>query len=259
MREFEQMEMQFFVKPGTELEWYAKWKEQRMAWHLALGTPREKLKFHDHDNLAHYANAAVDIQFDFPMGFRELEGIHSRTDFDLSAHQELSGKKLQYFDPETNESYVPYVVETSIGCDRMFLAMLSQNLVEETVPDADGQDSTRTVLRLHPALSPVKVAVLPLLKNKPELVAKAEAVFDALKLHFPCQYDEKDAIGRRYRRQDAIGTPYCVTVDFETLEDESVTLRDRDTLEQIRLPIGGIVAHVRERVSLEALLGKLVE
>ncbi len=258
MREFEQMEMQFFVKPGTELDWYAKWKTQRMAWHTALGTPPEKLRFHDHDNLAHYANAAVDIQFDFPMGFRELEGIHSRTNFDLTAHQELSGKKIQYFDPETNESYVPYVVETSVGCDRMFLAMLSQNLIEETVPDAEGEDSIRTVLKLHPALAPVKVAVLPLLKNREELTSKAEAIFDRLKLHFICQYDEKDAIGRRYRRQDAIGTPYCVTVDFETLENDSVTLRDRDTLEQIRLPITDIVAHVQGKVSMESLLEKLV-
>ncbi len=257
MREFEQMEMQFFVKPGTEIEWYNKWKEQRMAWHLALGTPAEKLKFHDHANLAHYANAAVDIEFEFPFGFRELEGIHSRTHFDLSAHQALSGKKLQYFDPESGESYVPYVVETSIGCDRMFLAVMSMALQEETVPDADGKDSTRTVLKVPAPLAPVKVAVLPLLKNREELTSKAEAIFDQLKLHFTCQYDEKDAIGRRYRRQDAIGTPYCVTVDFETLQDDTVTLRDRDTLEQIRLPIGEIVAHVKARVSIETLLAAL--
>ena len=258
MREFEQMEMQFFVKPGTELEWYARWKEMRMKWHLALGTPAEKLRFHDHDNLAHYANAAVDIQFEFPMGFRELEGIHSRTDFDLKAHEELSGRKMRYFDADTNESYIPYVVETSIGCDRMFLAMLSQNLLEETVPDAEGEDSTRMVLKVHPALAPVKVAVLPLLKNKPELVAKAEAILDKLKLYFTCQYDEKDAIGRRYRRQDAIGTPYCVTIDFDTLEDDTVTLRDRDTLEQVRLKTDELVAYVRERVSMEALLEGLL-
>ena len=257
MREFEQMELQFFVKPGTELEWYARWKETRMRWHRTLGHPAEKLRFHDHDNLAHYANAAVDIEFDFPFGFRELEGIHSRTDFDLGAHQALSGKKLQYFDPETQESYVPYVVETSIGCDRMFLAVMSHALREETVPDADGKDSTRTVLRIPAPLAPVKVAVLPLVKNKPDLKAKAEAVFDALKLHFPCQYDEKDAIGRRYRRQDAIGTPYCVTVDFETLADDTVTVRDRDTLQQVRLPIGEVAAHVRDRVSLESLLAEL--
>ncbi len=257
MREFEQMEMQFFVKPGTELEWYARWKEQRMAWHRALGQREESLRFHDHENLAHYANAAVDIEFDFPFGFRELEGIHSRTDFDLSAHQELSGRKLQYFDAETQESYVPYVVETSIGCDRMFLAVLSQALQEETVPDAEGEDSSRIVLKVPAPLAPVKVAVLPLLKNREELTDKAAAVFDALKLHFQCQYDEKDAIGRRYRRQDAIGTPFCVTVDFETLEDDTVTLRNRDTLEQVRLRTQDVIAHVRERVSLESLLAKL--
>ncbi len=258
MREFEQMEMQFFVKPGTEIDWYEQWKEARMKWHLSLGHPSEKLKFHDHDALAHYANAAADIEFEFPFGFRELEGIHSRTDFDLTAHQELSGKKLQYFDPETNESYVPYVVETSIGCDRMFLAVMANALQEETVPDADGKDSTRTVLKIPAPLAPVKVAVLPLLKNREELTNKAKEVFDKLKLHFPCQYDEKDAIGRRYRRQDAIGTPYCVTVDFESLEDDAVTVRDRDTLEQIRMPISEVAMHVKGKVSLESLLEKLI-
>lgn len=258
MREFEQMEMQFFVKPGSEMEWYEKWKEARMKWHLTLGHPAEKLKFHDHDALAHYANAAADIEFEFPFGFRELEGIHSRTDFDLSAHQELSGKKLQYFDPETNESYVPYVVETSIGCDRMFLAVMTNALQEETVPDADGKDSTRTVLKIPAPLAPVKVAVLPLLKNREELTNKAKEVFDKLKLHFPCQYDEKDAIGRRYRRQDAIGTPYCVTVDFESLEDDAVTVRDRDTLEQVRMPISEVAGHVKGKVSLESLLEQLM-
>src|SRR5690606_14402070 len=173
MREFEQMEMQFFVKPGTEMEWYRYWKEARLKWHLALGTDASKLRYHDHANLAHYANAAVDIEFEFPFGFRELEGIHSRTDFDLREHQNLSGKKLQYFDPEVNENYTPYVVETSIGCDRMFLAMISNALKEESVPDAEGQDSVRTVMSLPPALAPVKVAVLPLLKNKEELTTAA--------------------------------------------------------------------------------------
>ena len=257
MREFEQMEMQYFVKPGTELEWYATWKERRMAWHRSLGHPAESLRFHDHDNLAHYANAAVDIEFEFPFGFRELEGIHSRTDFDLSAHEELSGRKLRFYDPEAGESYVPYVVETSIGCDRMFLAVMSHALQEETVPDADGKDSTRTVLKIPAPLAPVKVAVLPLVKNKDELTAKAREVFDVLKVHFPCQYDEKDAVGRRYRRQDAIGTPYCVTVDFDSLEDGAATVRDRDTLEQVRLPVGEIAGHIRERVSLESLLSQL--
>jgi len=237
MREFEQMEMQFFVQPGTEMKWYEYWKETRLKWHQSLGSPLEKLRFHDHDNLAHYANAAADIQFEFPFGFKELEGIHSRTDFDLKAHQELSGKKLQYFDPEKNENYVPYVVETSIGCDRMFLAILTNSLQEETIPDSKGNDSTRIVLKLPPTLAPIKCAILPLLKNKPELTAKAREVFDTLKTSFNCQYEEKDAIGKRYRRQDAIGTPYCVTIDFDTLEDDTVTIRDRDTLSQERVKI----------------------
>jgi glycyl-tRNA synthetase len=254
MREFEQMEMQFFVRPGEEMKYYEYWKETRLKWHTALGTDPSKLRFHDHDNLAHYANAAVDIEFEFPFGFRELEGIHSRTDFDLSQHQLLSGKKLQYFDPELNENYVPYVVETSIGCDRMFLAQLSNALQNETVPDADGKESTRTVLKLNPALSPVKVAVLPLLKNKEELTNAASDIFGNLKKHFVCQYDEKDAIGRRYRRQDAIGTPYCVTIDFETLENNTVTVRDRDTLEQIRIPAEQIAAHVGSKVDINELL-----
>ncbi len=249
MREFEQMEMQFFVKPGTEIEWYNKWKETRMKWHLALGTPAEKLNFHDHENLAHYANAAVDIQYEFPFGFKELEGIHSRTDFDLKSHQELSGKKLQYFDPEENESYIPYVVETSIGCDRMFLTVLSQAYSEETVPDAEGQDAQRIVLKLHPALAPVKCAVLPLLKNKTELVEKARSIMNKLTPSFICAYDDKDAIGRRYRRQDALGTPYCITIDFETLENNTVTIRDRDTLKQERISINDIGRIVEEKIS----------
>ena len=253
MREFEQMEMQFFVKPGTQKEWYSYWKETRLKWHKALGTPEHKLRYHDHDNLAHYADAAVDIEFEFPFGFRELEGIHSRTDFDLAAHQKLSGKKLQYFDPTINESYVPYVVETSIGCDRMFLAQVANSLVEEIVPDADGNESTRTVMKLNPAIAPVKVAVLPLLKNKEELTKAAKDVFNTLKTSFNCQYDEKDAIGRRYRRQDAIGTPYCVTIDFDTLEDGTVTLRDRDTLHQERVNI----ADLKSKVFKGTDMGKL--
>lgn len=256
MREFEQMEMQFFVRPGTEMEWYNYWKAKRMAWHAAV-TPAEKLRFKDHDNLAHYANAAVDVQHEFPFGFKELEGIHSRTDFDLKAHQELSKTKMTYFDPELNEHYIPYVVETSVGLDRMFLTTLSNALVEETVPDAQGEDSTRTVLRLHPALAPIKCAVLPLLKNKEELVGKAREVYDALKFHFLCQYDEKDAIGRRYRRQDAIGTPYCVTIDFQTLEDQTVTIRERDTLKQDRVHISEVARIVGENTSMTKLLQKL--
>ena len=253
MREFEQMEMQFFVQPGKEMEWYKYWKESRLNWHKALGHPEEKLRFHDHANLAHYANAAVDIEFEFPFGFRELEGIHSRTDFDLTEHQKLSGKKLQYFDPELNESYVPYVVETSIGCDRMFLATMSHALREEVVPDADGKDSTRIVLKLPAPLAPIKCAVLPLLKNKKPLTDKAREIFNELRFAFDCQYDEKDAIGRRYRRQDAIGTPFCVTVDFDTLEDGTVTLRDRDTLQQERIKIEDIEAIVRKRTSMRNL------
>jgi len=253
MREFEQMEMQFFVRPGTEMEWYAYWKEKRMAWHRAV-TPAEKLRFKDHDNLAHYANAAVDVQFEFPFGFKELEGIHSRTDFDLRSHSELSGKKMQFFDPELNEHYTPYVVETSVGCDRMFLTVLSNALVDEQVPDAQGEDSTRTVLRLAPALAPVKCAVLPIVRNKEEIVGKAREVYDRLKLNFLCQYDEKDAIGRRYRRQDAIGTPYCVTIDFETLENDTVTIRERDSMQQERVHISAVAGIVRERVDMTKLL-----
>ncbi len=253
MREFEQMEMQFFVVPGTEMEWFEYWKASRLSWHTAIGIDPGRLRFYDHENLAHYANAAVDIQFEFAFGFRELEGIHSRTDFDLVNHQKLSGKKFQYFDADLNRSYVPYVIETSLGCDRMFLAVLSMAYCEETVPDADGADSERVVLKLHPCLAPVKCAVLPLLKNKPELVDRAKEVFNRLKLSFVCQYDEKDAIGRRYRRQDAIGTPYCITIDFETLENDTVTIRDRDTLMQDRVPIAELENVVLKKTAWSAL------
>ena len=227
MREFEQMEMQFFVKPGTEMEWYNKWKEKRMRWHHSLGFPAGKHRFHDHLKLAHYANAACDIEFEFPFGFKELEGIHSRTDFDLKSHEAYSGKKLQYFDPEDNESYVPYVVETSIGLDRMFLAVLSQSYKEEKLEDG----SDRVVLQIPPFLAPVKVAVLPLVK-KDGLPEKAREIMDRLKFDHLCVYEEKDSIGKRYRRMDAIGTPYCITIDHQTLEDNTVTLRDRDTMLQ---------------------------
>jgi len=253
MREFEQMEMQFFVRPGEEMQWYAYWKEFRMKWHRAMGTPPEKLRYHVHENLAHYANAAVDIQFEFPFGFKEIEGIHSRTDYDLSQHEKFSGKKLQYFDPELNENYVPYVVETSIGLDRTFLAAMSNAYTEEMVPDAEGGEAQRIVLKLHPALAPIKCAVLPLVKNKEELTIKAREVFNSLKFAFPCQYDEKDAIGRRYRRQDAIGTPFCITVDFQTLEDHTVTLRERDTLNQERMHIDLVRNIVMERIDMERL------
>ncbi len=254
MREFEQMEMQFFIQPGTELEWYEIWKAKRMQWHRSLSVPEEKLRFHDHDNLAHYANAAVDIEYEFPFGFRELEGIHSRTDFDLASHQEFSGKKLQYYDPETSESYVPYVVETSIGCDRMFLAQISLGLQEEVVPDAEGKDSTRVVMKLHPSIAPVKCAVLPLLKNREELVNAAQDVANTLQPYMNVQYDEKDAIGRRYRRQDAIGTPYCITVDFDTLEDNTVTIRDRDSMEQQRVQIEEVASIVNKKIDMSSIL-----
>ncbi len=254
MREFEQMEMQFFIRPGTEMEWYRYWKETRMKWHRALGTPESKLRFHDHDNLAHYANAAVDIEFEFPFGFKELEGIHSRTDFDLGSHQQLSGKKLQYFDPELNENYVPYVVETSIGADRMFLAMLSNALITESVPGSEEGENTRDVLKLHPALAPIKCAVLPLKRNEDALVEKARSIFNELKYSFNCQYDDTGSIGKLYRRQDAIGTPYCITVDFETLENGTVTIRERDTMRQERVPIAQVEKIVSERVDMRTLL-----
>jgi len=243
MREFEQMEMQFFVRPGEELKWYEHWKETRMKWHESLGMGAENYRFHDHEKLAHYANAASDIEFKFPFGFKELEGIHSRTDFDLSAHEEYSGKKLRYFDPEINESYVPYVVETSIGVDRMFLAILSHAYDEETLEDG----STRVVLRLPAKLSPYKVAILPLMK-KDGLPEKAREIMDELKMDFMCQYEEKDAIGKRYRRQDAVGTPFCVTVDHDTLEDNMVTIRDRDTMKQERVRIADLNAIITAKI-----------
>jgi len=232
MREFEQMEMQYFIRPGTELTWYEFWKEERLKWHLSLGFPREKYRFHDHEKLSHYANAACDIEFEFPFGFKELEGIHSRTNFDLNAHQQYSGKKIQYFDPEINESYTPYVVETSIGLDRMFLAIISHAYHEETLDDG----SERVVLRIPPILAPYKAAVLPLVA-KDGLPEKALEIMYILKYTFMCQYEEKDSIGRRYRRQDAIGTPYALTIDHQTLEDDTVTIRERDTMLQDRVII----------------------
>ncbi len=245
MREFEQMEMQFFVRPGEEMKWYEYWKEERMKWHLSMGIPREKFRFHNHDKLAHYANAAADIEFDFPMGFKELEGIHSRTDFDLKAHEEFSGKKLRYHDPELNESYVPYVVETSIGLDRQFLAVLTHAYTEETLKDG----SQRMVMKIPPFLAPYKVAVFPLVK-KDGLPEKAMEIFDTLKPEFLCFYEEKDSIGKRYRRHDAIGTPYCVTVDHKTLEDNTVTIRERDSMKQDRVPIDEIARIVMERLAV---------
>ncbi len=249
MREFEQMEMQFFVRPGTQREWYEKWKAARMKWHQALGLGGDNYRFHDHLKLAHYADAASDIEFNFPMGFKELEGIHSRSDYDLKQHEEYSGKKLRYFDPETNENYIPYVVETSIGLDRLFFALLAGSYREEQLPDG----SERTVLRIPPAIAPVKVAVLPLLR-KDGLPEKAREVLADLKFDFNCQYDEKDAIGRRYRRQDAIGTPFCVTVDHQTLEDNTVTVRERNSMQQQRVSIGDLHDLIKKEVSFKKLL-----
>ena len=252
MREFEQMEMQFFVKPGTEMEWYEHWKSQRIAWHKSLGLGEDNYRFHDHLKLAHYANAAADIEFNFPMGFKELEGIHSRTDFDLKQHEKFSGKKLRFFDNDSNESRVPYVVETSIGLDRMFLAVLSAALENEILEDG----SERVVLKLPPALAPVKVAILPLLK-KDGLPEKAREIFDDLKFDFAIQFDEKDAIGKRYRRQDAIGTPFCITVDHQTLEDNTVTIRERDGMTQERVSISNLAGIVDEKVNMKSLLKQL--
>jgi glycyl-tRNA synthetase len=251
MREFEQMEMQFFCRPGEEMKWYEYWKDTRAKWHKALGLGDNQYRFHDHIKLAHYANAACDIEFDFPMGFKELEGIHSRTDFDLKQHEQYSGKKMQYFDPELNQSYVPYVVETSVGLDRMFLAVLSSSYKNETLEDG----SERVVLSIPPALAPYKVAVMPLTK-KDGLPEKAREIIDGLKYDFLCQYDEKDSIGKRYRRQDAIGTPYSVTVDHQTLEDNTVTIRDRDTMEQTRVAISDLHRIIDEKVSMRSLLNR---
>ena len=252
MREFEQMEMQYFVKPGEEMKYYEFWKESRYKWHLSLGMGAENYRFHDHEKLAHYANAATDIEFNFPFGFKELEGIHSRTDFDLKAHEEFSGKKLQFFDNETNSSYVPYVVETSVGLDRMFLSVFSKSLVEETLEDG----SSRTVLRLPSVLAPTKAAVLPLVK-KDGLPEIAHQIIDELKWDFQVTYDEKDAVGRRYRRQDALGTPFCITVDHQTLEDKTVTIRHRDSMKQDRVAISELRNIIDNEVSMKNWLKKM--
>ena len=249
MREFEQMEMQFFVRPGEEMKWYEYWKKARLSWHKNLNMGNKNYKFHDHENLAHYANAACDIEFKFPFGFKELEGIHSRTDFDLKAHMEYSGKKMQYFDPEINEHYVPYVVETSIGLDRMFLAILSSSYVEEMVSD----DEKRIVLKIPPQLAPIKLAILPLTK-KDNLPEKAREILHSLQTDFKCQYEEKDSIGKRYRRQDAIGTPYCITIDHETLDNNSVTLRNRDSMKQERIKVSELKSTVLNKLDIASIL-----
>lgn len=249
MKEFEQMEMQFFVQPGEEMKWYEYWKAKRLQWHLNLGTDAAKYRYHDHVKLAHYANAAVDIEYDFPFGFKEVEGIHSRTDFDLNQHQEFSGKKIQYFDPERNESYVPYVVETSIGLDRMFLVLMSNCLVEEQLEG----DQSRTVLKLPPALAPYQCAILPLVK-KDGLPEVARRIMDDLKFEFNCYYEEKDSIGKRYRRQDAIGTPVCITVDHDSPTNNDVTIRFRDSMEQKRVSIAELSQIIKSEVSITNLL-----
>jgi glycyl-tRNA synthetase len=251
-REFEQMEMQFFIQPGTQKEWYEKWKVTRMKWHLSLGIGKENYRFHDHEKLAHYADAAADIEFKFPFGFKELEGIHSRTDFDLSQHEKFSGKKLQYFDNDLQKSYVPYVVETSIGLDRMFLAVFSNSLHEEQLENG----TTRTVLKLPSVLAPTKAAILPLVKKDglPEL---ATEIVEELKWDFSVVYDEKDAVGRRYRRQDANGTPFCVTVDHQSLEDKTVTIRHRDTMDQQRVAISDLRAIIAKEVDMKQWLMKM--
>lgn len=254
MREFEQMEMQFFIRPGTEDEWYEHWKAARMKWHLGLGIPKEKFRFHDHAKLAFYAKAACDIEYEFPIGFKEVEGIHSRTDHDLSRHQEFSKKKMQYFDPELNSNYIPYVIETSAGLDRTILMVLSEAYTEEDLSTPEKKDS-RVVLRFPPRLAPVKLAVLPLTKKDglPEL---AREVMDACKPHFRCFYEEKDTIGKRYRRMDAIGTPFCVTIDHQTKEDQTVTIRYRDTMQQERVALRDIAALVGRQVAGPDLLEK---
>jgi glycyl-tRNA synthetase len=256
MREFEQMEMQFFVKPGTELEWFKYWKEARMKWHRALGFGDDNYRFHDHDKLAHYANAAADIEYKFPFGFKEVEGIHSRTDYDLKQHQLYSGKKMQYYDAEKNESYIPYVIETSIGVDRMFLQVIAASYFEEDLTKEDGVPDSRVVLRLPSVLAPVKLAVFPLVR-KDGLPDISRRIVDELKFDFNCQYDEKDSIGKRYRRQDAIGTPYCITIDYQTMQDETVTIRYRDTMLQERVPVSQLRAIIADKVSLQEQLKKL--
>lgn len=256
MREFEQMEMQYFVQPGSELEWFSYWKDIRMKWHRALAFGDDNYRFHDHIKLAHYANAATDIEYRFPFGFKEVEGIHSRTDYDLRQHQQYSGKKMQYFDPEKSESYVPYVIETSIGVDRMFLQVISAAYCEEELKKEDGSTDSRTVLRLPSCLAPVKLAVMPLVK-KDGLPEIAEKITADLRFEFNCQYDDKDSIGRRYRRQDAIGTPFCITIDHQTPEDQTVTIRYRDSMIQERAAISKITGIISDKSSIGNLLKTL--
>ena len=261
MREFEQMEMQFFVRPGEEMQWYDHWKQTRMKFLQAIGLPAEKLRFHNHIKLAHYANAAADIEFEFPIGFKELEGIHSRTDFDLSKHAEYSKTKIQYVDDTIEDKdkrkYIPYVVETSIGLDRLFLAVLSNSLTKAEGVDAKGNVKERLFLKIHPALAPNKVAVFPLLR-KDGLPEIAKGIFNDLRHDFKTIYEERGAIGKLYTRQDMIGTPFCITVDHQTKEDNTVTVRERDTTEQKRVKIEDLHAMVAEKVSLRNIFDQLV-
>ena len=245
MREFEQMEMQFFIRPGTQAQWYEYWKQTRLDWHISLGIPVDKYRYHNHVKLAHYADAALDIEYEFPFGFKEVEGIHSRTDFDLKSHQAYSGKKMQYFDNEINQNYIPYVIETSIGLDRMFLLIMSHAYEEETITKEDGSTDSRSVLHLPPLLAPVKLAILPLTK-KDGLPDIARELMNDCKMAFRCFYEEKDAIGKRYRRQDAIGTPFCVTIDHQTKEDQTVTIRYRDSMKQERLALDKVKQLVQQ-------------
>jgi len=248
-REFEQMEMQYFVKPGKDAEWFEAWMERRMDWVRRLGITPERLRFHEHgaDELAHYAKAAFDIQYHFPFGWQEFEGIHNRTDFDLSRHQEFSGKKLEYFDPASGDRFVPYVIETSAGLDRTLLVVLADAYAEEEI-----EGEKRVLLRLHPHLAPIKAAVFPLVK-KDGMPEVASRVADSLRESLPVFYDETGSIGRRYRRQDEAGTPYCITIDGVTLEDETVTVRDRDTLLQERVPIAGLRRHLQAVLDADPL------
>jgi len=253
MREFEQMEMQFFVRPGEEMQWFEHWKSFRLKWHKALGLGDQKYRFHDHDKLAHYANAATDIEFEMPFGFKEVEGIHSRTDFDLSQHEKFSGKNIKYFDPETNQSYTPFVIETSIGVDRMFLSIMSAAYCEETLDNGE----MRVVMKLPQVLAPIKACIMPLIK-KDGLPEKAREIMDALKFEFKCAYDEKDSIGKRYRRQDAVGTPFCITVDHQTPEDKCVTIRHRDSMQQERVAIANLQQIIGDAVNMKNLFKKIV-
>ncbi len=246
-REFEQMEMQYFVRPGKEDEWFEYWREQRMQWFIDLGMSKDQLQWHKHDKLAHYAKDAYDIEFKFPFGWGEVEGIHSRTDFDLGNHEKFSGKGLKYFDDQTKEKYVPYVIETSIGASRSLMAFLCASHCEEMAPTADGGEEKRTVMKFHPALAPQKAAILPLV-NRDGMPEIAQSLTKDLQKHYRVFYDTTGAIGRRYRRQDEIGTPFCITIDSETLSDQTVTVRDRDTMNQERIALDAVKQFLFEKV-----------